>query len=94
MNEKLKKIIRYKARYRGIKEMDVIVGGFVNSQLDNLDIAQLNQLLLLLDLSDHKLLKLIANSNHSKKPPQFIKQNPQFADILAMIKEFKYEVKT
>ena len=55
--------IRYRAQYRGTKEMDIFVNGFVNSIIDKLDIEQLKDLDDLVNLDDEKLMKLANQTN-------------------------------
>ena len=53
--------IKYRAQYRGSKEMDKFVYSFVNNIINDLDFDQLNQLSKLIDLSDEKIIE-ISNS--------------------------------
>ena len=55
--------IRYRAQYRGTKEMDIFVNGFVNSIIDKLDIEQLKDLDDLVNLDDEKLINLANQTN-------------------------------
>ena len=55
--------IRYRAQYRGTKEMDIFVNGFVNSIIDKLDIEQLKNLDDLVNLDDEKLINLANQTN-------------------------------
>tara|TARA_Y100000022_G_C13119719_1_gene315171 strand:+ start:465 stop:719 length:255 start_codon:yes stop_codon:yes gene_type:complete len=55
--------IRYRAQYRGTKEMDIFVNGFVNSIIDKLDIEQLKDLDDLVNLDDEKLINLANQKN-------------------------------
>ena len=50
--EKLKKKILYKAKHRGSKELDLLIGRFVDSVMDTLEKDQLEQLERLLDEDD------------------------------------------
>ena len=54
----LKKKIIYRASYRGTKEMDVLIGSFVNEIIDKLDQENLLKLLSFLDHNDETLYKL------------------------------------
>ena len=73
----INKII-YRSQYRGTKEMDIFVGGFVNSIVNTLNIEDLNDLDLLVNMNDdeikqilngkkafnnNKILKLLKNFN-------------------------------
>jgi len=53
--------IKYRAQYRGSKEMDKFVYSFVNNIINGLDFDQLNELSKLIDLSDEKIIE-ISNS--------------------------------
>ena len=53
--------IKYRAQYRGSKEMDKFVYSFVNNIINDLDFDQLNELSKLIDLSDEKIIE-ISNS--------------------------------
>ena len=55
--------IRYRAQYRGTKEMDIFVNGFVNSIIDKLDLEQLKNLDDLVNLDDEKLINLANQTN-------------------------------
>ena len=55
--------IRYRAQYRGTKEMDIFVNEFVNSIIDKLDIEQLKDLDDLVNLDDEKLIYLANQTN-------------------------------
>jgi len=54
----LKKKIIYRASYRGTKEMDVLIGSFVNEIIDNFGQEDLLKLLNFLEHNDEKLYKL------------------------------------
>ena len=53
--ETLKKKIRYRASYRGTKEMDIILNSFIESIIDNLDANGLESLSAFLDNEDEKI---------------------------------------
>ena len=59
--EELKNKIIYRASYRGSKEMDILMTNFVKSLINDLDISELNQLNLLVNLDDEKLMKIKNN---------------------------------
>ncbi|MBP0651503.1 succinate dehydrogenase assembly factor 2, partial [Mycobacterium tuberculosis] len=48
-----------RARHRGMKEMDLILGGFADAHLANFDDAELDVFERLLDESDHDILAWI-----------------------------------
>ena len=54
----LKKKITYRSHYRGTKEMDVLIGSFVNEIIDNFGQEDLLKLLSFLEHNDEKLYKL------------------------------------
>ena len=54
----LKKKIIYRASYRGTKEMDVLIGSFVNEIIDSLGQEDLLKLLSFLEHNDENLYKL------------------------------------
>ena len=55
--ELLKKKIIYKSSYRGIKELDIILGSFVKKYIEDLSINDLNDLLNFLDNNDDDIFK-------------------------------------
>ena len=50
-----KKLI-YRAEYRGTKEMDILLGGFVKKYIDKFDESELNALSKFLDFEDDIIL--------------------------------------
>ena len=59
--EKLKKRLIYRSQYRGTKEMDKLVGSFVNTYINNFDSEKLNQLEKFLTIDDDSLYKFYNN---------------------------------
>ena len=55
-----RKRIRIRAWRRGMRELDILVGGFVDARLDTLVSAELDELEALLDLPDAELLGWLA----------------------------------
>ena len=53
--EELKNKIIYRASYRGTKEMDILMISFVNSLINKLEIAELQELSELVNLDDEIL---------------------------------------
>ena len=53
--DQLKKKIIYRATYRGTKEMDKLLGAFVNKYINDLSINDLVDLEKLLDIDDNNL---------------------------------------
>jgi antitoxin CptB len=54
----LKKKITYRAKYRGTKEMDTLLGSFTKKYIDQLSNEELSLLSDLLDFDDENLYKL------------------------------------
>ena len=73
----LQKKILYKAKYRGTKEGDVVIGGFVSANIDNFDEDYLLALDDFLELNDQDILTMISNAT-----PISEKYNQIIADIL------------
>ncbi len=64
--EDLKNKIIYRASYRGSKEMDILVTNFVRSIINDLNLAQLEELNNLVSLDDEDLIKIKKNVNNLK----------------------------
>ena len=50
--ETFKKKLIYRSKYRGNKEMDILLGKFVKKYIDKFDLSQLNELNKFLDFED------------------------------------------
>ncbi len=59
--ENLKKRLIYRSQYRGTKEMDKLIGSFVKSNIDKLDLIQLKELEKLLSIDDDTLYRFYNN---------------------------------
>jgi len=59
--DNLKKRLIYRSQYRGTKEMDKLIGSFVQSNIDKLNIIQLKELEKFLDIDDDTLYKFYNN---------------------------------
>ena len=59
--ENLKKRLIYRSQYRGTKEMDKLVGSFVNTYINNFDSEKLNELEKFLTIDDDNLYKFFNN---------------------------------
>jgi antitoxin CptB len=59
--------IRIRAWRRGLRELDILMGGFVDARVDALNAAELDELEILLDLPDAELLSWLAGG---AAPPQ------------------------
>ena len=60
--EELKNKIIYRASYRGTKEMDILMVGFVKSVINDLNLTELNELDLLVNLDDESLINIKNNT--------------------------------
>ena len=65
----LKKKILYRSEHRGTKEMDLLLGNFVNKYINEFDIVELNQLDDLLSFDDDNLFKWYLNKKDKIKIP-------------------------
>ena len=64
--EDLKNKIIYRASYRGTKEMDILMTRFVASLIDSLEIKELEELNLLVNLDDEKLISIKKKESFNK----------------------------
>ena len=53
--EQIKKKIIYRSNYRGTKEMDKLLGAFINKYLNQLDYEDLKDLIKFLEIDDNNL---------------------------------------
>ena len=51
-----RKRLLWRATHRGIKEMDLILGGFVVRHIESFDAGQLSELEAIIDISDQEML--------------------------------------
>jgi|TARA_B100001971_G_scaffold196991_1_gene205279 antitoxin CptB len=65
----LKKKILYRSEHRGTKEMDLLLGHFVNKYINEFNIVELNQLGDLLNFDDDSLFKWYLNKKDEIKIP-------------------------
>ena len=79
--EIFKKKLIYRASYRGIKEMDILLGSFVSKYINQLDENSLLELENFLDFED----EIILNFYHHNKVEKKIDQN----GISELFKNFK-----
>ena len=79
--ENLKKRVIYRASYRGTKEMDILLGAFVNKFINTFDEEQLNELENFLNFDD----ELILNYYHNEIVNNNIDQNK----VSKIFKKFK-----
>ncbi len=68
--DSIKKKIKYRAEYRGIKEMDLILGNFVKKHIDNLNYEELISLYEILEKDDDVLLKWYSSDVKRKDFPE------------------------
>ena len=59
--EELKNKIIYRASYRGTKEMDILMTGFVKSIINDLNLIELKELDYLVNLDDESLINIKNN---------------------------------
>jgi antitoxin CptB len=75
--------IRFRSTHRGMKELDILLGGFAERQLETLTACQLNQFEALLDEGDNDLFDWITRKT---LPPSEFDH-----DVLHLIQAFKAE---
>jgi antitoxin CptB len=71
--------IRFRAWRRGMREMDLIMGGFVDSQIARLDAAELDDLEAMLDADDDAVYHWLSGPDGA--PPAY--DTPLFRKIAA-----------
>jgi len=59
--ENFKKKLIYRSQYRGTKEMDKLIGSFVNTYINSFDLDKLNKLEKFLNIEDDNLYKFYNN---------------------------------
>ncbi len=74
-----RKRLLWRATHRGIKEMDLVIGGFAAQNLGNMSDSELNRFAVLLDIPDQDLLAWLTNQ---ESVPQNL-ASPLLAQILA-----------
>ena len=79
----LKNKITYRAKYRGTKEMDTLLGSFTKKYIDQLNNEELSLLSNLLNFDDENLYKL----NQGLQLTIEIKNNK----IIELFRNYKYE---
>ena len=79
--ELLKNRIKYRASYRGTKEMDILLTSFINSVINNLEYLELLKLDEFLNCNDEDIHNFYFNNN------SFLKFNDE--KILNLFKSFK-----
>ena len=81
--DSLKRKIKYRSGYRGIKEMDLLLGKFVKEYIDTLNYDELLKLYEILEIDDDIIFKWYSNLNHEKSIPK--------NKISKLLKDFKYK---
>ena len=61
--ETTRKRLLWRATHRGIKEMDLVVGGFAVENLERMSATELEQFGVLLDIPDQDLLAWLTNQD-------------------------------
>tara|TARA_Y100000590_G_scaffold414048_1_gene510531 strand:+ start:8967 stop:9224 length:258 start_codon:yes stop_codon:yes gene_type:complete len=64
--DSIKKQIKYRAEYRGIKEMDLILSRFVKKYIDTFNYDELMELYEILEKDDDIILKWYSSGNNTK----------------------------
>ena len=64
------KRLRMRSWHRGIKEMDLILGGFADNEMSKLSIEELNEHELMMSENDHDLYNWV--SGKSEIPPELL----------------------
>ena len=65
----LKKKIIYRSEYRGIKEMDLLLGKFVKKYINNFKYDELLDLYEILEIDDDTILKWYSNLEYANRVP-------------------------
>ena len=79
--EILKKQIIYRSMHRGTKEMDLLLGNFVKTHIDKLNVTELKDLAKLLIIEDEVIYKWYVKRNTDKLIPK--------TKVSTMLKNFK-----
>jgi len=81
--DSIKRKIRYRAEYRGIKEMDLLLGKFVKRYIDILNYEELMDLYEILKKDDDVIFKWYSSIDNNKQIP-----SNKVSDLL---KNFKFK---
>lgn len=74
-----RRAIRIRAWRRGLREMDILLGGFVDARLDTLDAAEIADLETFMDAPDQQAFSWLSGS--APTPPEY--DTPLFRKIVA-----------
>ena len=66
MSDLIKKLI-YRSNHRGTKEMDLLIGGFANNNLQSLTSEELKEFEILLNFTDKELSSWLVDNNFNKE---------------------------
>ena len=80
--DNLKKRLIYRSQYRGTKEMDKLIGSFVDTYINEFNLKQLHKLENFLNIDDDTLYKFYNN--------QLTKVELKDQEILNLFKKFNY----
>ena len=80
--DNLKKRLIYRSQYRGTKEMDKLIGSFVETYINELNFEQLHKLEIFLNVDDDTLYKFYNN--------QLTKVDLTDQEILKLFKKYNY----
>ena len=81
--DNFKKRLIYRSQYRGTKEMDKLIGSFVQSNIDNLNNTQLKELEKFLEIDDDTLYKFYNGLKYETKIDK--------SEILKLFKDYEYK---
>ena len=81
--DSLKRKIKYRSEYRGIKEMDLLLGKFVKKYIDNFNYDELLDLYEILEIDDDTILKWYSNLNYEINVPD--------NKVSKLLKKFKFK---
>tara|TARA_B100000131_G_scaffold267475_1_gene265812 strand:+ start:333 stop:590 length:258 start_codon:yes stop_codon:yes gene_type:complete len=68
--DSLKKKIKYRSEYRGIKEMDLLLSNFVNKYINTFNYDELINLYEILEKDDHVIFEWYSNKNANDSIPK------------------------
>ena len=79
---KRRKVLKYRAHHRGIKEMDIVLGTYADKYLDDMDASALDQFEELINIPDQDFFRYI--TNQEDVPEEFNN------DIMKVLKSFRF----
>ena len=74
------KRLQFRANHRGMREMDIIVGGFADAYADTMTDDELDQLEFILSIHDTELSKVLVGFGD---PPKILQVIPMFHRIVS-----------